>query len=59
MAMAQMRSPLAMPGSQRSFCSCVPRSTMYGGHTSEWMPKHDETAKLNPEMTSAAIALKR
>ncbi len=58
-AMAQILSPEAIGGSQRSFCSWVPRSTMYGGQTSLWMPKHEPTAALKPLRTSAATALKR
>src|SRR6478752_5977412 len=58
-AMPQMSSPAAMPGSQRCFCSSVPRSTMYGGQTSAWIPKHEETAALNLENSSAATALNR
>ncbi len=59
MPIARRISPETMPGSQRSFCSCVPRATMYGAVMSVWMPTQDASAALTLLSSSAKTALKR
>ncbi len=59
MPIDRISSPVATRGRYFCFCSSVPRLTMYGAVTSEWMPKHDATAAVNLLISSAKIALKR
>ena len=52
-------SPEQNFGSQRCFCSSVPRSTRYGAAQSKWMPKQLDSDAETFETSSANTALNR
>ena len=48
MAMAHICSPVTNGGSQRCFCSSVPRERMYGRQSAVWTPEP-------PKLTAARV----
>ncbi len=55
-AIAEISSPLTSPGSQRRFCSSVPRLLMYGTMMSVWTGKPSPLAPMRP-ISSLTIML--